>query len=123
MKHNGGMEVELHAFLSLALDGGECLLHAPAALLPEKEPPLRVLKMVILRKLARRRMESWVLTLESSSVHNVKCHSVSFMIIDVCYSISCRRMIVQLHSPEVGYHSCSSAFVNIMLILSLDPIH
>jgi hypothetical protein len=37
-----GVEVYLHAFLTLALDGGEWSAHAPAALPRGKEPPLPI---------------------------------------------------------------------------------
>jgi hypothetical protein len=37
MKTYWGVEVELHAFLTSALDGGEWSASRPAALTPEKE--------------------------------------------------------------------------------------
>jgi hypothetical protein len=37
-----GVEVELHAFLTSALDGGEGQLHAPAALPAGREPLLPI---------------------------------------------------------------------------------
>jgi hypothetical protein len=38
MKAYWGMEAQLHAFLTSALDGGEDELHVPAALPSGKEP-------------------------------------------------------------------------------------
>jgi len=40
MKTYLGVEIQLHAFLTSALDGVSGQLHAPAALPPEKEPPV-----------------------------------------------------------------------------------
>jgi hypothetical protein len=39
MKVYGGVDVYIHIFLTLALAGGECQLHALAALPGGKEPP------------------------------------------------------------------------------------
>jgi len=36
------VDVQLHAFLTLALDGGEWQLHAPAALPQGKELPVHI---------------------------------------------------------------------------------
>jgi len=40
MKTYKRVQVQFHAFLSSALDGISGQLHAPAALTPEKEPPV-----------------------------------------------------------------------------------
>jgi len=40
MKAYWGVEIYIHGFLTLALDGVSGQLHGPAALLPGKEPPV-----------------------------------------------------------------------------------
>jgi hypothetical protein len=40
MKAYGEVELLLHSFLNLDLGKSECLLYAPAALLPRKEPAM-----------------------------------------------------------------------------------
>jgi len=41
MKAYGGVEV-LPQIIDLALDGGSCQIHAPAALSPKEKPPLPI---------------------------------------------------------------------------------
>jgi hypothetical protein len=40
MKVYGGMNIQIHIFLTSSLAGGGGQLHAPVALHPEKDPPV-----------------------------------------------------------------------------------
>jgi hypothetical protein len=42
MKAYGGVDVQVHIFFTSALVGGGGQLYAPAALPPEKEPPVPI---------------------------------------------------------------------------------
>jgi hypothetical protein len=42
MKTYAGVEIQLHELLNLALNGGECQLHAPSVLLLGNSPPVAI---------------------------------------------------------------------------------
>jgi hypothetical protein len=42
VRAHGRVEIMLYTFLTSALDGGECQLHAPATLTQGKEPPVTI---------------------------------------------------------------------------------